>query len=356
MTTAPLLAHRSPARLHLSESALGASPLAARAAAESLAAISVYPDPVRTELTAAIAAAEGVHEDQVAVANGSDELVLLSSFALGRTDRPGLTTAGTFPGYRVCLEAVGRGCTQIPLLGTGTDVAAFAEALPDAGVAYLCNPHNPTGGVLTGAQLDLLVARSGESGVPLVVDEAYREFADPGTPSLATRLTGDAPVLALRTFSKAYGLASLRIGYAIGATAQIAALRAVQGTMPFSANRAGQAAALAALADQDHLVRVREQNALTRDWFCAALSARGRDFLPSATNFVTVVVPDSADAERRLAEEHAILTRDAGRFGLPGHLRVSLGAREDLDRLLDALDLIAPVTSSTPVTSSKDRS
>ena len=343
MTAATAL--RTPARLHLSESTLGASPLAVRAATEALSAISVYPDPSRAELTAAVAAAEGVAEDQVAVANGSDELVLLSAIALGRTDRPGLTTAGTFPGYRICLEAVGRGCAESPLHGTDTDAEAFAAAMPDAGVAYLCNPHNPTGGMLSRRQLDLLVARSLETGVPLVVDEAYLEFAPAGTASVTGYLPTGAPVLALRTFSKAYGLASLRIGYAVGDASLVAALRAVQGTMPFSANRAAQAAALAALADRPHLAMVQRHNAADRDWFCAQLTSRGRGFLPSATNFVTVAVPDSAEAERRLAEEHAILTRDAGRFGLPGHLRISLGARDDLERVLDALDRIAPTTA-----------
>lgn len=113
--------------------------------------------------------------------------------------------------------------------------------------------------------------------------------------------------------------------------------------MPFSVNAVAQAAAVASLADQEHLDGVRRQNALRRAWFRGELQLRGRRSLPSATNFVAVEVSDSASAEQLLAERHGILVRDAGRFGFTGHLRVSLGPEADLRRLLDALDEIDPV-------------
>ncbi|WP_441251389.1 pyridoxal phosphate-dependent aminotransferase [Kitasatospora sp. McL0602] len=344
MTTAvaPAVA-TGPARLHLSESPYGPSPLALSAARESLALTEIYPDPARSAPTAALAAQLAVAEQQVAVANGSDELVLLSALALGDTTRPGLTTAGTFPGYRICLETVRRGCREIALDGTSTAVAEFAAAMPAAGIAYLCNPHNPTGGVLTRAELDLLVETAARTGTPLVVDEAYLEFAPAGTPQLRDYLDGAAPLLSLRTLSKAYGLAALRIGYAVGRADLVARLREAQGTMPFSVNRAAQAAAVAALADRPHLERTQRRNIEQRAWFLSRLAERGRAALPSATNFVAVAVPDSAAAELLLARDHDILVRDAGRFGLPGHIRVSLGSAEQLTRLLDALDVIAPV-------------
>ncbi|KJS61299.1 pyridoxal phosphate-dependent aminotransferase [Streptomyces rubellomurinus] len=344
MTTAPAPAPAAaPARLHLSENPYGASPLALAAARDAIDLTEIYPDPARQSPTAALAAHLGVAEEQIAVANGSDELVLLTALALGDVTRPGVTTAGTFPGYRICLETARRGCTEIPLAGTETDAERFAEALAGAGIGYLCNPHNPTGALLSRERFDLLVAAAERTGTPLVVDEAYLEFTPAGTPQLRDYLDRGAPVVSLRTFSKAYGLAALRIGYAVGRADLIARLREAQGTMPFSVNRAAQAGAVAALTDPEHLARAVRRNAERRERFRADLAARGRRSLPSVTNFVAVAVPDSAAAEHLLAERYGILVRDAGRFGLPGYLRVSLGPDEQLDRLLDALDELAPV-------------
>ncbi|MFJ9120071.1 pyridoxal phosphate-dependent aminotransferase [Streptomyces sp. NPDC102394] len=329
-------------RLHLSESPYGPSPLALAAAHEAVDATGTYPDPHRSAPARAVADLLGVTAEQVVVANGSDELVLLSALALGDVDRPGVTTAGTFPGYRICLENVRRGCREIPLAGTRPDAAGLADALGRAGVGYVCNPHNPTGDALTRAAFDRLVERSAATGTPLVVDEAYLDFAPPGTPGVLDYLDSGAPVVALRTFSKAHGLAGLRIGYAVGEAGAIARLRAVQGSMPFSVNRAAQAAAVASLSDRGHLKRVRAANAAAREEFRAALAARGRRALPSVTNFLAVPVEDSATAELLLERDHGILVRDAGRFGLPGHLRISVGHPGELTRLLDALDVVAP--------------
>jgi histidinol-phosphate aminotransferase len=335
-------------RLHLSESPYGASASALTAAHRALDRISMYPDPGRQQLIAAIAAARGVTEGQVAVANGSDELVLLSSVAVGDAGRPGLVTAGTFPGYRTCLERTRRGCLSVPLDGTAVNVPAFTAAMSRAGVAYICNPHNPSGGALAREQLDSLVQAAASTGVPLVVDEAYLEFAPPDTPQVRDYLSSGAPLVALRTFSKAYGLASLRIGYAVGSAGLVTQLRSAQETMPFSANRIAQAAAAAALADGDFIADVQAANAKRRAWFTAELAHRGREYLPSVTNFVAVAVDDSATAERLLAVEHGILVRDARRFGFPGFLRISLGERAHLLRCLDAIEEIE-TQSAEPV-------
>ncbi|MFD6925798.1 pyridoxal phosphate-dependent aminotransferase [Streptomyces sp. NPDC059944] len=355
--TAPTVARTAqaaPLRLHLSESPYGPSPRALRAAHAAVDDTGTYPDPRRAAPARAIADLLGVRPEQVAVANGSDELVLLTALCLGDPGRPGVTTAGTFPGYRICLENARRGCHEVALDGTSPGIAALADAMESAGIAYVCNPHNPSGGALNHADLDLLVERAAATGTPLVVDEAYLDFAPPGTPRILDHLGSGAPVLALRTFSKAHGLAGLRIGYAVGDADLVARLREVQGTMPFSVNRAAQAAAVAALADREHLEHVRRANTAAREGFRAALAARGRHALPSVTNFLAVPVGDSARAERLLEDDHGILVRDAGRFGLAGHLRISVGPAGHLDRLLDALDAVDPVThrhraSGTPV-------
>ncbi|WP_327182883.1 pyridoxal phosphate-dependent aminotransferase [Streptomyces sp. NBC_01334] len=327
-------------RLHLSESPHGASKAAVRAAERELGRVNVYPDPERQELVQALAAHWGVGPDHIAVANGSDELVLATALTLGDRSLPGLVTDGTFPGYRACLELTGRGCTAVPLSGTAVDAAAFAARLPGHGIGYLCNPHNPSGAALTRRELAALVDASGRSGVPLVFDEAYMEFADPDTPQTRDLLDEGAPVVALRTFSKAYGLAALRVGYAVGPPELIAGLRGTLRALPFSVNRLAQAAATAALGDRDFVDGVRRSTAERRRWFVGELDRRGRAHLPSVTNFVAVAARDCARAQDRLAADFGILVRNAGLFGFPGYLRTSLGEQKDLVRFLDALDEI----------------
>lgn len=329
-------------RLHLSESPHGASPSAVAAATAELVRVNRYPTPDREGLVRALAAHWNVDEDQIAVANGSDELVLATALTLGDRDRPGLVTAGTFPGYRAALDRVGRGVVEVPLAGTAIDAAAFADQLPAHGIGYVCNPHNPSGGALSAPELARLIdgARAGDT--PLVVDEAYQEFGPPDLPQTRNFLAQGAPVVALRTFSKAYGLAALRIGYAVGRTDLIADLRRTLTVLPFSVNRVGQAAALAALADQEFLGTVRRHTARRRDWFRAELDRRGHQHLPSVTNFVAVRVDDPAAAQDALVRDHGILVRDTGMFGFPGHLRVSLGTEDELRRFLDALDRLTP--------------
>ncbi|MFD7624874.1 pyridoxal phosphate-dependent aminotransferase [Streptomyces sp. NPDC059851] len=325
-------------RLHLSESPYGASPAAVAAATGALERVSRYPSPQRDALVTALAAHWGVSEDQIAVANGSDELVLATALTLGDPARPGLVTAGTFPGYREALERIGRGAVARPLRDGLVDIGDFADALPGHGIGYVCNPHNPSGTALAKDDFAALVAAARSSGVPLVFDEAYQEFGDPGLPQTRDFLDGDAPVLALRTFSKAYGLAALRIGYAVGRADLIAEVRRTLTVLPFSVNRVAQAAALAALADQPFLDGIRTGAAERREWFYAELERRGYRYVPSETNFVAVRVEASGEAQDALAKEHGILVRDTGMFGYPGHLRVSLGTEDELRTFLDALD------------------
>nr|WP_240969016.1 histidinol-phosphate transaminase [Streptomyces sp. HNM0575] len=302
--------------------------------------INRYPAPDREGLVQALARHWELLEEQIAVANGSDELVLATALTLGDPDRPGLVTAGTFPGYLAALERIGRGAVEIPLAGAGVDAAAFAERLPGYGIGYVCNPHNPCGTALPGPALEQLVSAARAGGTPLVFDEAYHEFGPPAQPQAREQLRDGTPVLALRTFSKAYGLAALRIGYALGPAELIAEVRRTLSVLPFSVNRAAQAAALAALADQEFLGRVRQDCEQRRRWFCAELARRGHRYLPSVTNFVAVEVAASGEAQDLLAREHGILVRDTGMFGFPGHLRVSLGSVDELREFLGALDKI----------------
>jgi histidinol-phosphate aminotransferase len=301
---------------------------------------SLYPDPRRHDLVARLAEVNRIPEQSVVVGNGSDELVLLTALVLVGPGDVGITTGGTFPGYRICLMTAGRTSSVIPLTRGLVDVDAVLAALPGAQVAYLCNPHNPTGTAFTAGELERLVCEATRNGTLLIFDEAYMEFAGAGIPDAVTYLRDGANVLVLRTFSKAYGLAGLRIGYAMGRAETINRLLSAQAAVPFSVNRLAIAAAVGSLCDNDFLGEVKETNQTRRDWLWHELRRRGRHPLRSETNFLLVPVSDSGRVERELKQRFGVLVRDTGQFGYPGHIRVSLGSISELCIFLDALDMV----------------
>lgn len=324
------------ARLHLSESAV-ASTRCLPAIAAAIDASNLYPDPECTELTAALARHWNLEPENFAVGNGSDELILLCALTLGDPSRPGVVSAGTFAGHRFALEIARREVREVPLANGRVDAAAFADALGAAGIAFLCTPHNPSGVALRSVEFNQIVRAAADAGTTLVVDEAYMEFAPEGTASATTLASSRAGMVALRTFSKAYGLAGLRVGYAIASGGDAGALRHAQRVLPFRVNRLGQVAAVAALEDGACIQRVRDRTARRRRWFTEALRSVGFYVHDSSANFVTVQVRDSADVRRRLLSEHGIAVRDTSDMGYPNHVRISLGADEELERVLAAL-------------------
>ncbi len=324
------------ARLHLSEGAL-TSELCLSALTAQLPAINRYPDPDCTALTHALAEHWKLSPANVAVGNGSDELILLCALALGDPTLPGVISAGTFPGHRFALEIARRGCREVPLTAGRVDVDGLVRALPGAGIAFLCTPHNPSGVALTHGELEWIAETAARARVPLVVDEAYMEFAPEHTATVTATIPSAQRVVALRTFSKAYGLAGVRVGYALANETDADLLRDAQRVLPFRVNRLGQAAALAALEDHECIPRVRRETARKRKWFTAALREGGFEVPDSAANFVAVAVSDPSAAARRLLIEHQIAVRDTSDMGYPAHVRISLGTREDLERALNAL-------------------
>lgn len=337
-------------RLHLSENPRP-SPLARAAAVEEAARLDRYPDQTYDELTTELATFWRVRPDEIVVGNGSDELILLCAMAYGgRT--AGVVTAGTFAGHSLAVDASRRPLVEVPLTPDGRiDAVAFAHALDGAGIAFICTPHNPGGSALSPGDLAAIVDAAQEAGVVLIVDEAYMEYADIGTASLAG--PPQEGVVVLRTFSKAYGLAGLRIGYAIGSARDLGALRTLQRVIPYRVNRPGAAAAIAALRDVEHLERTRSDNARKRIWFTSSLRSRGIEVPPSATNFVTIPVAEPSAVQAQLLERYGIVVRDTSDMGYAGHIRVSLGEESGLRRMLAAIDDLSG--SAFPTLRSGDR-
>ena len=218
----------------------------------------------------------------------------------------------------------------------GHDLDAIATAVrADTRLVYLANPNNPTGTWFDDAAFDRFIARVPRNAL-IVVDEAYCEYVDAPGLSTALRLADRYPnLIVTRTFSKAYGLAGLRVGYLIAHPSVVAIVERLRES--FNVNNVALAAAEAALADTAHLEKARAFNGAERGWLCAALVARGYRVVPSQTNFILVDLGrDAAELEHHLFER-GVIVRPMGGYGLAQTLRISVGRRAENQRLLDAL-------------------
>ncbi|MFC5289078.1 pyridoxal phosphate-dependent aminotransferase [Actinokineospora guangxiensis] len=324
-------------RLHTNENPHGPSPTVAAAIAAEAARVHRYPDGDAHELVEAIAVHHGVDTDQISVGNGVDEVILLLTMALRAPGVTAVVTDGTFRSYHESLAALSDDADLLPLDGYQVPVAAIADRLRRGSCyAFVCNPHNPAGTTLSRSDVADLVAAAEEGGSTVVLDEAYAEYAGPGFATALPHVQRGGPVCVLRTFAKAYGLAGLRVGYLVGQPELVARVNALHRPLPYHVNRMAQAAAIAALADQDHLWRTTEETTATRDWFAAELAAAGMPAVASSANFVLVPVPDPA-AARAALQLRGFLVRDTTGMGLPHHLRVAIGTREEMTALLAAL-------------------
>jgi histidinol-phosphate aminotransferase len=310
------------------ESPFGASPAVQAALTGAAARIHRYPDPLAAELCTELARLHGVEPDNVLVANGSDEVIYLLVMAYAA----GGCAVCADPPYRlddIVPQIMGASVVKVPLKDWAHDLEAMAAV--EADIAFVVNPHNPTGTTVSPESLRRFAERSPARLV--VVDEAYIDFADDPAAASMVRETG-GNVVVMRTFSKAYGLAGARVGYLVGATEVIDALRKIR--PPFSVSSPTQAAALAALADTEHLAFVREQTRLGRERLREAFTAAGYEVVPSQANFVLVVAPDAEELAARL-ERGGVSVRLGANLDLPGTVRVTVASDEGFALLEAAL-------------------
>ena len=310
------------------ESPFGASPKVAEALAASAARIHRYPDPLASGVSAGLARLYGVDPDCILVGNGSDEVIYLLAMAYAAGGR----AVCADPPYRldeIVPQIVGASVVKVPLRDWTHDLDAMAEV--DADVAFVVNPHNPTGTTVSREAIRAFAEKS--SARLVVVDEAYVEFADdPEAVTMVHEATGNVAVM--RTFSKAYGLAGARVGYLVADPGVIDALRRIR--PPFSVSGPTQAAALAALEDTAHLHRVQEQTRRARERLYELFGAAGYEVVPSQANFVLVVAPDAEELQARL-ERGGVSVRLGANLEMPGTVRVTVASDEGLELLERAL-------------------
>ena len=297
-----------------------------------------YPDPMANALRDALAARHGVARESVCVGNGGDELLFNLLFAFGGPGRALVTCPPDFAEYAnfaaMCetpVVSVWRDAEDFSI-----DEGALVAAARDAALVILTSPNNPTGNLVDRALVEHLLA---ETDALVLVDEAYVEFAPEGS-SVVDLVATNPRLMVLRTLSKAFGLAGLRVGYLVADPAVVDALGAVR--QIYSVDVEAQAVALAAVRRRDALAPVVADIVSERERLFAGLTELpGVHVWPSAANFVLARVPGAAEVRRRLRDEHSVLVRDfSATLGLEDCLRLSVGTREENDVLLDALSVI----------------
>lgn len=312
------------------ESALGTSPAVQAAIAAAAARVHRYPDPLAGDLRAALAAELGVGADSILVGNGSDELVYLLVIAFAAMGGRTVCADPPYQMHDIVPRALGCQVTRVPLRKWAHDLDAMARV--EAELAFVANPHNPSGTAVGHTEIARFAAHA-KAGL-VVVDEAYIDFADDPQATTALDLLPRGNVVVTRTFSKLHGLAGLRIGYLVGPPEVVATLQKVR--PPFSVNAVAQSAALAALADRDYRARAREQTLAAREATVALFEEAGYQTVPSQANFVLVLAPDAEELAEALAVR-GVSVRPGPALGVAGAVRVSIPSRPGLALLRQAL-------------------
>lgn len=325
-------------RLSANESPLGPSPKVVEALRREAARVHLYPDGGSTELRQALGRRLGVGADWLVVGNGADELLGLLARAAYADGDDVVIPQPAFEPYGTEAILAGANVVASPLDAYETDLEDMRRRVtPRTKAVIICTPHNPASTLVPRGRLEAFLDTLGDDPPLCVLDEAYRDFSDdPDIVDGVDLVRRHPTVIALRTFSKIAGLAGLRIGYAIARPECIEVLNRVRA--PYNVNRLAQVAALAALEDADHLARTRAVVLAERPRLRGALAERGAPSPPSQANFLLVKVGDRATTLRVALAGSGIIVRDGAAVGFPGHLRISIGTREQNERLLAAWD------------------
>jgi histidinol-phosphate aminotransferase len=330
-------------KLSANENPLGCSPDAEAALVEARSTLARYPDPASTALREALGKAFDLEADQIVCGTGSDELLNLIAMGYAGLGDAIIHVNYGFAVYEIATRKVGADVVVAPDKGYGTDADAILNLVTaKTRLIYLANPNNPTGTLTPNSEIIRLHAALPKD-VILVLDQAYGEYMEDDGPSAFDLARAHDNVLVTRTFSKIYGLAAERIGWAYGQPHLIDTLNRIRG--PFNVTSAGQAAAIAALADKEFVDRSRAHNKEWRDWLnaeVAALSNHGLRAIPSAANFVLVLFEGAVSAEladQELMDAGYVVRRLAGQ-GLGHALRITIGTEDENRGSMAALRVI----------------
>ncbi len=321
-------------KLASNENPLGMSPKARAAVDGAISGLERYPD--QFELVAKLAERLGVAPHQVVIGNGSNDVLDLAARVFLAPGHSSVFSQHAFAVYPLATLSTGAECIVAPAKHYGHDLAAMKAAIrPDTRVVWIANPNNPTGNFLPYAEVREFIA-----GVPadvaVVLDEAYNEYLPPADRVDTAAWVREFPnLIVTRTFSKIYGLAGLRVGFAVASAEVADLLNRVR--QPFNVNNLAIAAACAALDDHLFVAESYELNRRGMEQVVAGLKRLGLEHIPSHGNFVTFEVREGVAVNQKLLKQ-GVIVRPIGGYGLPNHLRVTIGLETENQRFLEALE------------------
>jgi histidinol-phosphate aminotransferase len=326
-------------KLASNENPFGVPDSAKKAMALAAAELGRYPDASGFELKAALAARYDVPADWITLGNGSNDILEIAAHAFVQTGQSVVFSQYAFAIYALAAQGVGARGIAAPAKGFGHDLDAMLAAIEaDTRLVYIANPNNPTGTFIPAAEIEAFMNKVPAS-VVVVLDEAYNEYLEPKDQFESAAWVRKYPNLIVsRTFSKAYGLAGLRVGFAIAQPAVTDLMNRIR--QPFNVNSMAQAAAIAALTDKAFLEKGAQNNREGYRQLTAAFDALALEYVPSYGNFVLVKVgeDDGAGARVNLALlKQGVIVRPVGAYGLPQWLRISIGLPQENARFIDAL-------------------
>jgi histidinol-phosphate aminotransferase len=325
-------------KLASNENPLGPAPKALEAIRAKLGQLHLYPDGDCFYLKQGLAEKLGVQPEAIIFGNGSNEIIELAARTFMRAGDEAVMARQAFIVYKLIVQAVGGIAREIPLRDFTHDLDAIAEAVSSkTRMIFLANPNNPTGTIYRRAEWERLLDRLPEE-VLVIADEAYFEYVrDPDYPDSLRYHDRGKTILTLRTFSKLYGLAGLRIGYGVAPRDVVAVMQRVR--QPFNVNAVAQWAALAALDDQDHVRNSLAVNRQGMEFLNAELDKLGLPYVPSQGNFILVRVGNGNDVFQRLLVQ-GVIVRPMAAYEFPEYVRVTVGTMEENRRFIEALGRI----------------
>jgi histidinol-phosphate aminotransferase len=327
-------------KLASNENPLGPSPAALAAMQKVLASLHLYPDGNAFYLKQKLAEKLGVTTANVVLGNGSNEIIEFVGHTYFAPGVDVVVSQYCFAIYPLVAKLFGANVVTVPAKNHGHDLPAMLQAItPQTRVVFVANPNNPTGTLAPREDVIELVNNVPDN-VLLVMDEAYIEFLDDAMDLVSLVRLGARPnLLLMRTFSKIFGLAGLRLGYGIGHPDLIAAFEKIR--QPFNINSIAQAGALAAMDDVEHMNKTRANNARGLNFFSAAFRQMNLEFVPSAANFVLVRVGEGQRVFEAM-QKQGVIVRPMGGYLLPEWIRLSVGTPQENERGLKALKAALP--------------
>jgi histidinol-phosphate aminotransferase len=317
------------------ENPFGPSPLAVAAMQKAIVGVNLYPDGNAFYLKQKLAAKLGVETGNLILGNGSNEIIEFVSHALLAPGDGVVVSQFCFAIYPIVTKMFGANLVIVPAKNHGHDLPAMLKAItPKTRIVFVANPNNPTGTLAPREEVIQFVNEVPDD-VLLVMDEAYIEFLDDAVDLVPLiRLGVRKNLILMRTFSKIYGLAGLRIGYGIGNPEFISALEKTR--QPFNINSLAQAAALAALDDDEHVRKTRSNNFGGLQFFEKAFRDLKLEFVPSFANFILIRVGEGQKVFDAM-QKQGVIVRPMGGYQLPEWIRISVGTPKENERCLDAL-------------------